>query len=247
VVDLALIDTTEFTKSPLLRPNGWPDLLKRSRSGQVRVVVSEVTLSESARQFEEALAKETAGLARAASKVERQYGLSVPDLQHLEPDAAGAAESYLDRVRRDLEDNNVEILPIRATPHERLIERDLGRRRPFDGNGRGYRDALIWESLLEELEMSWSPLEVVIVTGNTNDFGGTSSGLAEDLHEDLSDMDPPMEGSLVATLPALLRLLPPLRLPNDVSQAPELSPEAVDAVSTALIGASEVLEGDVSY
>ena len=49
------------------------------------------------------------------------------------------------------------------------MERALLRVKPFDGQGRGYRDYLVWESL--RTEMYYAPEEtVVLVTANTRDF-----------------------------------------------------------------------------
>ena len=43
---------------------------------------------------------------------------------------------------------NINIIPYPSTSHKDLVSRDLARKRPFQESGKGYRDALIWESLL---------------------------------------------------------------------------------------------------
>jgi hypothetical protein len=54
--------------------------------------------------------------------------------------------------------------------HDTLLRRDLETRKPFQQNGKGYRDALNWESLLEHLRNLKETRQVVFVSANTNDF-----------------------------------------------------------------------------
>jgi hypothetical protein len=50
-----------------------------------------------------------------------------------------------------------------------LVDRDLKRRRPFQDSGKGMRDAVLWETILEHLRTSRSG-QVAVVTGNVADF-----------------------------------------------------------------------------
>lgn len=71
------------------------------------------------------------------------------------------------------------VLPYPDVPHRALVQRATSRRRPFNESGSGYRDALIWATLLSLLESEPGP--VAFVTNNTRDFGVTPA-----LHPDLS-------------------------------------------------------------
>lgn len=71
--------------------------------------------------------------------------------------------------------------PMPSVSHGEMARRDLARLQPFKANGSGYRDALIWESVLEFGESS----RVALLTQNTNDFGRPEKlpdGLSADLH-----------------------------------------------------------------
>lgn len=60
-----------------------------------------------------------------------------------------------------------------------LVQRSLQRRKPFDGEGRkGFRDAVIWETILQELLAVNSKATVALITKNTSDFG--KDGVLED-------------------------------------------------------------------
>jgi hypothetical protein len=78
------------------------------------------------------------------------------------------------------------VLPYPAVPHRQVVARALARRRPFDPRGRGgYRDTLIWESVLE-LARQGGVAHVVLVTRNHKDFAaGDGSGWHADLRADL--------------------------------------------------------------
>ena len=66
-----------------------------------------------------------------------------------------------------------------------LVARALARRKPFDAEGRkGFRDAVLWETILAMLAKSSD--EVILVTQNKNDFGDHGK-LAGDLRNDLRD------------------------------------------------------------
>ena len=77
------------------------------------------------------------------------------------------------------------------TPHEDLVKRATARRKPFKQNGVGYRDSLIWEttlSLATRLDT-----QIVLLSGNTNDFGNEMGELHPDLIEDLVGRELPRD------------------------------------------------------
>lgn len=76
------------------------------------------------------------------------------------------------------------ILPYPKVSHEDLVTRDLKRRKPFKENGSGYRDCLIWETVLSHLRNG--SRNVALITGNHKDFGKAPS-LHPDLQADMKD------------------------------------------------------------
>jgi len=61
------------------------------------------------------------------------------------------------------------ILPYPNTSHEVISQRAIEHRKPFKENGAGYRDTLIWESILSLFNDDNS--QVYFVTNNSKDFG----------------------------------------------------------------------------
>jgi hypothetical protein len=77
-----------------------------------------------------------------------------------------ACESDLGSLLRD--DLKGRILEYPGVGHEELVGRDLHSIKPFAASGKGYRDALIWFSIVELLQVGNE--SVVFITGNSNDW-----------------------------------------------------------------------------
>lgn len=68
--------------------------------------------------------------------------------------------------------------------HEELAQRALRCRRPFRANDRGYRDALIWETILQLASRNHEN-PVAFITSNTRDFADEQ--ISDRLHPNLTD------------------------------------------------------------
>lgn len=94
------------------------------------------------------------------------------------------------------------ILEYPKTPHEILVKSATSRRRPFDNNGSGYRDALIWQSVLELANRVEGN---IVLVSNDKDFRGSSNDLHDDLIEDLENLRLPKDKVVLVTrLPDLV-------------------------------------------
>jgi hypothetical protein len=72
------------------------------------------------------------------------------------------------------------VLPYPEAKHEEVVARELAGRRPFT-EGRGYRDTIIWLSIIEYLRASRAARPVAFITANYKDFMQ-----AGELHPDLA-------------------------------------------------------------
>jgi len=82
---------------------------------------------------------------------------------------------------------NGRILGYPKVEHQELVRRDLDSVKPFAASGKGYRDALIWFSIVELLQVGDD--EIIFLTSNSNDWWESSKGcrLHRDLQRDLVD------------------------------------------------------------
>ncbi len=139
------------------------------------------------RQLDEAAAK----LEKAFRTWERLTGeagsFTVPD------DATRQLETvaYRQFLETHLDQWGARVLAYPRVPHEDLVQRAASRRKPFAESGSGYRDALIWATVVElateeqrRRPTSLRPRSIVFATQNTRDFA-EGSRLHHELAADL--------------------------------------------------------------
>lgn len=97
--------------------------------------------------------------------------------------ALPAAREYdlLVILRESIED--ISVLEYNTLPHDEIFRRALKAQRPFREGEKGYRDTLIWLSLLAFLRQQTRSEEVAFVTTNKNDF--FSQAEETEFHPDL--------------------------------------------------------------
>ena len=162
-------------------------LLELSRLGRVRVVVPEVVLHEISRQSMEALEEHSANIRVAIKKLNDllvDTG-STPVSVALPP---RNREDFYNFATELLSSKGVETPAAPDVPVNELLHRDLDARKPFSRDGRGFRDALIWETIRAVCDSLDDPsTPVLLVTSNRSDFYVTQGGeLHADLRTDLS-------------------------------------------------------------
>jgi hypothetical protein len=195
------LDTSIFPTDFGLRNSDLRALLTGSEQLSAQVVLPAVVVEELVAHYREALEADWAAVQAGASGLNRNLkfaGLNwdVPSL-----DIAASTTSFREHLRQQLADLRVEIAPFPAVPHQAFIERDLARRLPFrkifkeaaDGKQRrslgtvGYRDALIWETVLADARLASPDVRIVLVTTNTSDFADGDDTLHPHLVHDLEE------------------------------------------------------------
>jgi hypothetical protein len=169
---IVVLDTTEtFADLRLDGPNFrmLKAYLSRTRS---RLSIPQIVVEETINHYREKLAESVETATTALRDIGRMLGeskvYSPPSI-----DQARTVEDfrrYLDMQLRELGGSVIAYGKVQLPD---LVVRSLGRRRPFDSNGqRGFRDAVLWETLLTEVIPSVRDNEPVgLVTRNSKDFG----------------------------------------------------------------------------
>ena len=170
------LDTNAFQDNWFAQGEAFTLLSDFLSKGEGHAYVSEITVREHVRHFEEK-APQLETKAKTALSLLSKLLLDgpVPEIPH--PAAVGTFDSAF---RHRLQELKIEVLAIPSVPHAILLERDLGKTKPFDANGKGYRDALIWISFLEMIDRDTK--RAVFITANSKDFGGDTDGA---FHADL--------------------------------------------------------------
>lgn len=164
-----------FGQLTAARPRAaWQQLLRMSKNGQIRLTVPELVQWELANQMREQGEVKLAAQSRATAELR---------LLGLQPPAFGEGRVALDALlaeasedmRGQITAHGGEILSLPVVDHSELVRRSLQRRPPFDLHDRGYRDALIWHTVLELVR---DGEEVLLISNDGRAFsaeGDTSS------------------------------------------------------------------------
>ncbi|MCA6215519.1 DUF4935 domain-containing protein [Ideonella sp. B7] len=109
------------------------------------------------------------------------------------PEPTFCIEPYdlLEALRLKLD--SVALVEYQSISHAVVVERALKRVRPFQENEKGYRDTLIWLSLLEHLSRLPAGSEIVFISANKSDFYDPSSktpAFHPSLQEDIDRLCP---------------------------------------------------------
>ena len=82
---------------------------------------------------------------------------------------------------------NIALIKYPTVSHRDMVKRELSKRKPFKDSTKGYRDALIWETVLELGKQCRMDDTIVLLTENTDDFAEKKTGLHPDLVEDCKE------------------------------------------------------------
>jgi PIN domain len=174
-------DTNVFGDDPNLVGEDWTLIREFIRSGGGKLIISQVVFDEMVNKFRERLTKEIQKAEGVSADISMLTG-SEYGLKELSEDRE--TQNYSARLETKLRSLGAEILPYPSISHPELVARDLMRRKPFDKNGRGYRDSLIWVSVLQHATTKIS--ERVLITKNSKDFAAGKDEKSL-VHPDLLD------------------------------------------------------------
>lgn len=131
-----------------------------SRCG-IEVYIPEVVVDEIINQYREKLVEicpKVNDCIRGIVQIAPQYAFNNPFTDTEKDKLLKEYELYLHNRINDL---GIKIIPYPQISHKDVVKRDLARKRPFQNSGKGYRDALIWESVLDIMEHTENPPAVV--------------------------------------------------------------------------------------
>lgn len=160
------------------------DICETARQYNIEVYIPEVVYDEIINQYGEKIDEIEKEIDSSVRKVR-----SISTTLSLENIINGVTkkqllDEYPSILDKRLEELDIKILPYPSTSHKDIVARDLKRRRPFQKSGKGYRDALIWETILSIADDNGENPDVIFINKNTHDFFEKNE-LHQDLKEDL--------------------------------------------------------------
>lgn len=163
-----LVDSNQFIADFLLESAPFRYLMHFLNNDGHTLLLSRLVLEE----VENKYATETKkALADASKSNQRLEQLGLPRGPERPLDFVVPPLNLEKRIREQLD--SVQILEYEDVPHAEVVQRALKRRKPFDADGAaGYRDCLLWLSLIRRLEsdIAEADEEVILISSNWKDF-----------------------------------------------------------------------------
>lgn len=160
----------------------FDSLLKISNTLHVPEVVLDEAVNKYRRRLEAVVSTMSSSVEDASWLLGRKLHTQ---LKH--DDVLDETRKYKEWLERQLKSNHAEILPYPKKTHKDVVTRLLANRRPFNRGESGYRDYLIWETVLG-LAVS-SKDDIAFVSANTKDFlDEQCAGLHPDLLMDIKSL-----------------------------------------------------------
>ena len=181
---IIIIDSNIFHDDYALKGTLLRILFEYLRKTGFRMVIPEVVYLEIVNKVRESIIAAAEANNKRVRDLEQKTGLSVSPIIY-QPDIDEQVKKYEDFLRGRLDRVGATIAEIPSISHKSIIDRDLERKKPFTKTGKGYRDALIWETILQIASGEEDP--IIFISKNSNDFANDEKkGLHPDLYLDLS-------------------------------------------------------------
>lgn len=178
-----VIDTTETFNDLLLSGPNFALLSTYLRGSSSRFTVPKIVVEETVNHYRERITRQIQQ-AESQLKTLRHLVPSLSDFPQVTCNIELATDEYRSRLESRIRNLHGRIADFNSVSTKTLVERALKRRKPFDGEGKvGFRDAILWETVLCEIVVKSCDTQVALITKNSKDFGADGQ-LAQDLRED---------------------------------------------------------------
>ncbi|REH47366.1 uncharacterized protein DUF4935 [Kutzneria buriramensis] len=187
-----VIDSNAMWHQWRLTGRSWDELRNLVVHGRIDLYVPEVVVQEVVRGRHHDANDLVRDLVEVKlSRIEQLLKLGLPTKrQDLTTLVQNLVADYETELRDRLNELGALLIPVPTVSHQVVLTRALAGRKPFDSVGHdGYRDVLIWHSLLDIAADGYAG--VVFVTNNTSDFcTGRPAALLPALLDELADVSP---------------------------------------------------------
>lgn len=231
---IVVFDTTVLFPDLFAEGLNWTLLRDFRNNRNVSLVVPQIVLEEAINHFRLELTKEEQTARKALTDLADRLRREEP-WRFAPIDIAKETAAYETAIKNRLESLGVRFAAYDTVSLKSLVDRALLRQKPFDAGGKvGFRDAIIWETVLGLLKEQES--ELVLVTKNKNDFGAEQ--LPPDLEANLKAVGVPSER--VSVIPDLKTLIDKFVTPT-LKQVEELR-LAIERGDSAEFNAAEYFQ-----
>lgn len=186
-----ILDTNIFCTDYRMESTGFKVFFSGLHALDIGAYIPAVVYQEVLNKYSEVLNEHIDEINKSAHHFQRLTGIII----NKDISLKSCIDEYKEHFDKKLLINGIKQLSYPSTPHEKLVHRELSRKRPFNPKGTGYRDALIWESVINFLKET--PKAVIFITQNTRDFFKDKNHIHPDLLEDLNEHSVAIEQLIV--------------------------------------------------
>lgn len=188
-----VLDTSIIVQDHLLSGHVFKILLENLDRAGHSLFTPEVVLDEAVNRYRKSLVEATAKFERSKEALRRL--LISTDTTASEIDVEVAVREYELYLRQRLYHDHFTQARTPGYPeisHKELVARAHAGKKPFSEKDTGYKDALIWHTVLWIAEVYGAePERIAFISANASDFGTPDGQLHPDLVADLVDRDFP--------------------------------------------------------
>ena len=156
-----ILDTNIYLEGLYLSAEKSQALQRFLRIRPATLLIPSVVDLEVRNQFKQIVDDGLSAIAKP--RLSRFNLIEIPEAGQLEERLNALHQDFIDGVRHEKIDCSK--LDIKT-----LIEKAVFKHKPFDNKGRGFQDAMIWQSLIHYLQRD-KGREVILITSNRKDFG----------------------------------------------------------------------------
>jgi hypothetical protein len=183
---IVFIDANSLMQDPMCGGAVWQVMAHAPASWELELVTSEVAVAEAVAGYQRAIAEAVTALGKAARSWGRLGAQGHADAARVALEQK--AGEYHGHLMDSLSAVGVNVLAAPDVPHMELVARSVARTPPCDDQGNGYRDTLIWMTLLR-LAADRTDAHITLVTNDADFMDSERTGLHPDLCEDLDVID----------------------------------------------------------
>ena len=179
------IDTNIFHNHWQLKNVDFSFLFNFIRNTESKLLISEVVVVENENNRNKELLSQRSVIEKALKTI------NIISKDPVDIDFKNLAKEYKFKevLEEKLDKDFIDYIDVTDIPQKETLKRALENRPPFKIKEKGYRDTLIWLSLLYHLKKNGIKEEVAFISANSDDFyNGQKTGLKKELQEDLDNL-----------------------------------------------------------
>lgn len=162
-----ILDTNILVNDFFMKSSNFKILFEFSKKLPFDIIIPEVVEDEVANKYSEMLESQYIEYIKAVQKMKSFF--KSQNLDFLLFDTEIEVQNYKEFLRELVERKKVKTLPYPKTSHKSMVLHALSRRKSFNSKGGGYRDKLIFDSII--CKYSCPQETIVFISHNRNDFG----------------------------------------------------------------------------